>query len=186
MDAFSDITEKDIPSIMKESRRTNVLIRQTSQNYLQALCYWVIKKERLQVNYLPEEFTDAVMHVSLQQYQSSIELISQDLIKTLEMFKEKNKWHVFIESFIMFMQRIKGQCDFSLSYILRDNDYGEDILRENYETDDAYKEAIVPFSGAHFKLDNNSVFESLKSYVLGGPHWTWIQGYECLRDGRGA
>ncbi|MFN9979998.1 MAG: hypothetical protein ACK53Y_08805 [bacterium] len=35
--AFNDLTEKDIPSIIKELRRGNVLVRQTSQNYLQAL-----------------------------------------------------------------------------------------------------------------------------------------------------
>jgi len=37
MDALCDITEKDIPSMMKEIRRGNIFIRQTSQNYLQAL-----------------------------------------------------------------------------------------------------------------------------------------------------
>jgi hypothetical protein len=35
-------------------------------------------------------------------------------------------------------------------------------------------------------LDNTAVFDSLKSYVLGGPHWTWIQDFEHQRDGRSA
>jgi len=35
------------------------------------------------------------------------------------------------------------------------------------------------------ELDNNVVFDSLKSYILGGPHWTWIQAYERQRDGHG-
>ncbi len=57
---------------------------------------------------------------------------------------------------------------------------------EDYDTIDAYKEAIVPLSGPQFDQDNNVVFDSLKSYVLGGPHWTWIQDFERRRDGRGA
>jgi hypothetical protein len=59
LEAFGDISEKDIPSIMKELRRNNILVRQTSQTYMQALRYWVIRRERLQVNFVPEDFTDA-------------------------------------------------------------------------------------------------------------------------------
>jgi hypothetical protein len=49
---------------------------------------------------------------------------------------------------------------------------------------DAYEEAIEPFSGPHFDMDNNAVFNLLKSYILGGPHWTWFQNFERSRDGR--
>jgi hypothetical protein len=84
------------------------------------------------------------------------------------------------------MQRTKGQCDFPLSYILRENETDENIDPEDYDTQDAYEEAIVPFSGMFFDSDNNAVFDSLKSFLLGGPHWTWIQEYECRRDGRRA
>jgi hypothetical protein len=66
LEDFCDISEKDIPSIMKELCRNNILVRQTSQNYLQALRYWVMRKERLQVNYTPQEFTDATLRTSLQ------------------------------------------------------------------------------------------------------------------------
>jgi hypothetical protein len=34
---FTDITEKDIPSIVKELRRTGTIVWQTAQNYLHAL-----------------------------------------------------------------------------------------------------------------------------------------------------
>jgi hypothetical protein len=57
VESFSDITEKDIPSIVKELGQNNVLVRQMSQNYLQAICYWVMQQECLQLNYLPEDFT---------------------------------------------------------------------------------------------------------------------------------
>jgi hypothetical protein len=66
IDAFSDITEKDIPSIVKELQQNNVLVWQTSQNYLLALCFWVMHQEQLHLNYLPEDFTDAIMRTALQ------------------------------------------------------------------------------------------------------------------------
>ncbi len=71
--AYDDITEKDIPSMMKELCCSNVFVRQTSQNFLQALRYWVIPQERLQIYYLPEHFTEELMRASLQHYQSSLE-----------------------------------------------------------------------------------------------------------------
>jgi hypothetical protein len=104
------------------------------------------------------------------------------------MFKEKIKWRDFSEAFTTFLQQMKGQADFSLAYVIRSNDDEDnyDIQPDNYDTVEAYEEAIVPFSGTQFDQDNNIVFDSLKSYVLGGPHWTWIQDFERRRDGRGA
>jgi len=84
------------------------------------------------------------------------------------------------------MQNSKGQCDFSLSYILREHEDPGDVDPEDFLTSEAYEEAIVPFSGIHFDIDNNAVFDSLKSFVLGGSHWTWIQDFERRRDGRSA
>jgi hypothetical protein len=184
--AYCDITKKDIPSMMKELRRNNVFVRQTSQNFLQALRYWVIQQEHLQVNYLPEQFTEELMRASLQPYQSTLETPSTDLIKSPDTFKEKTKWRDFSEAFTTFMQCTKGQCDFPLSYILRENEDDTDIIPDDFDTITTYEESIVPFSGIHFEMDNNAVFDSLKSHLLGGPHWTWIQDYEKKRDGRAA
>jgi hypothetical protein len=183
---FSEITEKDIPSIVKEVRRNNTLVRQTSQNYLHSLRYWVMRQERLQVNYTSQEFDEVTMRESFQRYQTSLDTTSQELIKAPEKFKDKNKWRDFSEAFFTFMQNSKGQCDFPLSYILREHDDPDDIDPRDYATIEAYEEAIVPFSGAHYDVDNCMVFDSLKSYVLGGPHWTWIQDFERTRDGRSA
>jgi hypothetical protein len=72
---------------------------------------------------------------------------------------------------------------FHLSYTLHENAFGDDIVPDDHDSIDTYKEAIVPFSGPSSEIDNNLVFDSLKSYVLGGPHWTWIQNFEKKRDG---
>jgi len=127
MDAFCDITTKDIPSMIKELRQNNILVRQTSQNYLHASHCWVMRQERLQVNYMPEDFDEMEMRESIKRYQTSLEPLSCDLIKKPEIFKEKVKWCDFSEAFTTFMQRTKGQCDFPLSYILRDNENREDL-----------------------------------------------------------
>jgi len=108
------------------------------------------------------------------------------MIKAPEKFKEKMKWRDFSEAFLTYMQRMKGQADFSLAYILRANEDHTNIDYDDYDTIEAYEEAIVPFSGLQYNLDNNAVFDALKSYVLGGPNRTWIQDFEKRRDGRRA
>jgi hypothetical protein len=115
--AYCDITEKDIPSMMKELNHNNVFVRQMSQNFLHALCYWVIWQECLQVNYLPGQFTEELMRASLQQYQSSLEPSSMDLIKSPDMFKEKTKWRDFNEAFTTFMhiQRVNVTFHYHIS-----------------------------------------------------------------------
>ena len=71
LDAIHDLTEDDIPAITKELRRTGTITKQSSQNYLQALCYWIMRQERLQRNYLPQEFTEIAMRTSLQRWKNS-------------------------------------------------------------------------------------------------------------------
>jgi hypothetical protein len=55
-----------------------------------------------------------------------------------------------------------------------------------FETIDDYEEAIVPLMGPHYDLDNHVVFDSLKSHLLNGPAWTWIQDFDPKRDSRSA
>jgi hypothetical protein len=84
------------------------------------------------------------------------------------------------------MQHTKGQCDFSLSYVLREHEFINEDDGMEYETREAYEEAVVPLQGHYYDIDNHTVFDSLKSRLLNGPAWTWIQDYDRKRDGRGA
>jgi hypothetical protein len=47
LEAIYDLQEDDIPAITKELRRTGTIIKQSSQNFLQALRYWIMRQERL-------------------------------------------------------------------------------------------------------------------------------------------
>jgi hypothetical protein len=187
VDSFHDITEKDIPSIVKELRRTCILVKQTSQNYLQALRYWVMRQERLQHNYTPNEFNDIIMRHSLQRWQASsntADKLTEDIVKPPDDFKQNTKWRDFRESFLTFMQCTKGRCDFPLSYILREDE--QPPADAEFDSQEAFEEAIVPFGGNYFDEDNRIVFDALKSRLINGPAWTWIQDFENKRDGRGA
>ncbi|MFN9980147.1 MAG: hypothetical protein ACK53Y_09550, partial [bacterium] len=112
-----------------------------------------------------------------------------DLVKGPEDFKASTKLREFSKAFITFLKHTKGQCDFSLSYIIREHEGEEDIdgdPEDLYETIDEYEEAIVPLRGRYYDMDNRAVFDSLKSRLLNGPAWTWIQDYDSKRDGRSA
>jgi hypothetical protein len=122
LEAIFDLTEDDIPSITKELRHTGTVIKQSSQNFLQALCYWIMRQERLLRNYTSQEFTDSVMRVSLQRWKNSTLKTYEDLVKEPEDFKANTKWQEFSEAFTTFLSHTKGQCDFLLSYVIREND----------------------------------------------------------------
>jgi hypothetical protein len=189
LEAIFDLIEDDIPSITKELRRTGTVIKQSSQNFLQALHCWIMHQERLLRNYTSQEFTDLVMHVSLQRWKNSTLKTYEDLVKEPEDFKANTKWREFSEAFTTFLSHTKGQCNFSLSYVIRENDEAEDIEgdpEDLYETVDEYEEAVVPLRGRYYDLDNRVVFDSLKSRPLNSPAWTWIQDYHARRDGRAA
>jgi hypothetical protein len=152
LDAIHDLTEDDIPAITKELRRTGTIIKQSSQNYLQALCYWIMRQERLQRNYLPQEFTEIAMRTSLQRWKNSTLKTYEDLVKEPDDFKQNSKWREFSEAFTTFLQHTKGQCDFSLSYVIHAHDDYEELegdLVELFESLDEYDEALAPLSGVY-------------------------------------
>jgi hypothetical protein len=55
LEAIYDLQEDDIPAITKELRRTGKIIKQSSQNFLQALRYWIMCQERLLRNYATQD-----------------------------------------------------------------------------------------------------------------------------------
>jgi hypothetical protein len=83
------------------------------------------------------------------------------------------------------MSHTKGQCNFPISYVLRENE-GPPDNEDEYETQEELELAMVPLRGAYYDEDNHAVFDSLKSRLLNGPAWTWIQDFDTKRDGRGA
>jgi len=164
--AIFDLTEDDIPAITKELRQTGRVIKQSSQNYLQALRYWIMRQERLLCNYSHQEFTDIVKRLYLQRWKTSMLKTYQDLVKEPEDFKATTKWREFSEAFTTFLKHTKGQYDFSLSYIIRENEEADDIEgdpEDLFETIDEYEEATAPLRGRYYNLDNRTVFDSLKS-----------------------
>ncbi len=185
LESFIDLTDDDIPAMVKELRRTGTIIRQSSQNFLSALRYWVMRQTRLQQDFTPDNFTDAMMRYALRRWQISQEKTPDNLIKAPDEFKSTTKWRDFREAFVTFMSHTKGHCDFPLSYVLREQ---EVLLDEDqvFETEEALDEAMVPLRGPYFEEDNRAVFDALKSRLLSGPAWTWIQDHDARRDGRAA
>jgi len=83
------------------------------------------------------------------------------------------------------MSHTKGQCDFPLSYVLRE----EEVLLDKervFESNEALDEALVPLQGPYYDEDNRAVFDALKSQLINGPAWTWILDHDARRDGRAA
>jgi hypothetical protein len=59
-------------------------------------------------------------------------------------------------------------------------------IEELFETQENYEEAVIPLMGCSYNQDNHAMFDSLKSRLLHGPAWTWIQDFDTKHDGRPA
>jgi hypothetical protein len=98
--------------------------------------------------------------MSLQRWKTSTLKTYEDSVKEPKDFKASTKWRKFSEAFTTFFKHTKGQCDFSLSYVIRENDNEEDVEgdpEDLFETIDEYEEAIVPLRGRYFDMDNRVV-----------------------------
>jgi len=66
-------------------------------------------QERLQRNYIPQEFNKLVMRDSLQRWKNLTLKAPDDLVKEPESFKQNTKWREFIKCFSTFLKHTKGQ-----------------------------------------------------------------------------
>jgi hypothetical protein len=83
------------------------------------------------------------------------------------------------------MQWTKGQCDFSLAYVLRENEGDDGLNLDDYEMIDAYKEAIVPSQECFMILIImlSSILSSLSSWEdLTGPGYRVMNKDEMVEQ----
>jgi hypothetical protein len=72
-------------------------------------------------------------------------------------------------------------------YVVRDHDEVDEEIRDaEYESHSKKIGAIVLLSGQHFTVDNESVWEIVKSLVIDGFGWSFVKRYDRTMDGRAA
>ena len=174
----------DIKQVVKSLRQDGQVLPVLSIVRLQTMRYWVQKRLRLGLSIDPEEFTLAVAAEWYAKMKAETDESSLEIVVAPEKFKKDTKWREFRDSFITYLQGKKGRDGMPLAYVIRDHD--EPRPEVAYPDEHARTIGILPLTGPAFVLDNGVVFDCLKSYILAGPAWTWIQQFDRSRNGRAA
>ncbi len=86
-----------------------------------------------------------------------------------------------------YLGQIRGAAKAPLSYVVCEHEEVTASIRNaDYESHTKKVSALLLLSGQHYKVDNESVWEIVKSLVIDGFGWNYIKRYERSMDGRAA
>ena len=101
--------------------------------------------------------------------------------------KTEKEWFKFWEKLKNYLGRIRGAARLPLLYVVRDHDEVTDDIREReYDSHTRQICSIVLLSGQHYEVDNESVWEIVKSLVIDGFGWSFVKRFDRKMDGRSA
>ena len=102
--------------------------------------------------------------------------------------KDFDKWQAFKESIQTRMHQHRNpSLGTPLSYLLREHEESTDAhLAATYETIESRLIACVELSGDLFRRDSGVLYDYLKTRVVDGDLWTFVQPFDRTRDGRKA
>jgi hypothetical protein len=105
-------------------------------------------------------------------------------VKSLGEFKKDTKWKSFKEGMIAYLNALKGKHNIPLAYVIRDDAAPQ--VNVPYQSEHHRLIGIAPLNGTEYEEDNGRVFDILKSLLINGLAWTWMQAYNSTRNGRQA
>ncbi len=119
------------------------------------------------------DFTDAVLQEVLtrmkanKDYKKATE--DTDITKPAKL-TDLVKWIKFWELFTTYLSRIKGATLITLTYLLREHEVvTQKMLNVDFPTMQERLIATTALSGAHFELDNCTLYAEFKPLVVDGP-----------------
>ena len=162
-----------------------------SLSKLKAMRYWVLAQRCIGVDSpSADDFTDAVVTEVLDRmkadkdYKKATE--DTDITKPTKL-TDMVKWTKFWELFTTYLGRVKGAALTPLTYLIRDHGtVTQELLDAAYSTTQERLIATTALSGAHFELDNRTLYDEFKPLVVDGPGWSFIKRFDKKKDGRGA
>ena len=158
---------------------------------LKAMRYWVLAQRCVGVDApSANDFTDDVIAEVLtrmkadKDYKKATE--DTDITKPAKL-TDLVKWTKFWELFTTYLGRIKGAALTPLTYLIRDHDaVTPELLAADYASTQERLFATTSLSGAHFELDNRTLYDEFKPLVVDGPGWSFIKRFDKKKDGQGA
>ncbi|KAI2502036.1 hypothetical protein MHU86_12439 [Fragilaria crotonensis] len=168
-----------------------VCIPFVSLTKLKAMRYWVLAQRCIGIM-APDaaDFSDAVLEEVLtrmkadKDYKKATE--DTDITKPAKL-TDLVKCIKFWELFTTYLGRVKGAALIPLTYLIRDHEVvTQDMLDADYPTVQERLIATTALSGAHFELDNRTLYDEFKPLIVDGPGWSFVKRFDRAKDGRSA
>jgi hypothetical protein len=84
-------------------------------------------------------------------------------------------------AFINLLAQMYGVQGENLKYIMRDV-----VIPAEFVNDAKWHMYQLPLTGKAYSMDNKSVYNLLKSFLINTSGWTWIEPYDTMENGRRA
>ncbi len=152
--------------------------------------YWAEEQDMCGLALAPNLFTADVLNDYLRLLRSDeIEVAAKkDQKPTLpDVLKHEKGWFKFWENVKNYLGQKRGAAKVPLSYVVREHEEVTAAIRNaEYDSHTKKVSVLLLLSGQHFKVDNESVWETVKSLVIDGFGWNYIKRYDRSMDGRAA
>ena len=104
-----------------------------------------------------------------------------------DVLKQEKEWFKFWEKLKNYLGQVRGAAKVPLSYVVRDHEEVTLAIRNaEYDSHTKRVSATLLLSGQHYNVDNESVWEIIKSLVIDGFGWNYVKRYDRSMDGRSA
>jgi hypothetical protein len=158
---------------------------------LKAMRYWVLSQRYLgYATPLATAFTNAVLEEMLTMMQADEDYkaaTSEADVQKPVALADLGKWTKFWEPFTTYLSRTKGAANAPLSYLVREHsEVTIEIVAADYLTTKDHLIAMTVHQGAHFDLDNRTLYDELKPLVVDGPGWAFVRRFDKTKDSRSA
>ena len=154
---------------------------------LKAMRYWVLAQKCIGVMApAAADFADAVLQKVLARmkadndYKKATE--DTDITKPAKL-TDLVKW----ELFTTYLGRIKGAALIPMTYLLHEHEVvTQEMLDADYPTMQERLIATTALSGAHFELNNRTLYNEFKPLMVDGPGSSFVKRFNRSKDGRSA
>lgn len=173
-----------------KSSPPDVMFSTASIRRLNAYKYWAEERHMCGLPTLPQLFTNEVLNeYMLVMRADEIEAAAKkgQVPVRPDPLKTEKDWFKFWEKLKNYLGRVRGAAKVPLLYTVRDHEVPTEAIREaEYDSHSKKVSAIVLLSGQHFAVDNESLWEIVKSLVIDGFGWSFVKRFDRRMDGRSA
>jgi hypothetical protein len=173
-----------------KSAPADVTFSSASIRRLNAFKYWAEERERCGQAIGPQLFTNEVLQeylLIMRADEIEVEAKKGQVPTKPDPLKSEKEWFRFWEKFKNYLGRIRGAAKIPLSYIVRDHDEPTAAMQAvEYSSHSKKVAALTLLSGQHFAVDNESVWEVIKTLVIDGFGWSFVKRFDRTMDGRSA